>query len=235
VLAEEGRSTPTKKQNPYFSPELYKFLRQLNKNNERKWFAKNKHRYETVLLQPSLRFIKDAGRQLKAVSPQLVADPKPFRGSLFRIYRDIRFSKDKSPYKTNLAMEFWHRKSKGHSSPGLYLHIQPGENFLGAGVWHPDTVELSKIRMAIANRPDSWKSVLDSRLVIEGDSLKRPPTGFSQDHPFIQDIKRKDFISSVSFLDKQIVSLSFMQDFVEAGKKMNPLNKFLAHAIGLEW
>jgi uncharacterized protein (TIGR02453 family) len=210
-------------------------LRQLKKNNDRKWFANNKQRYETVVLQPSLRFIKDAGRQLKAVSPQLVADPKPFGGSLFRIYRDIRFSKDKSPYKTNLAMEFWHKKSKGHSSPGLYLHIQPGENFLGGGVWHPETVELNKIRMAIANRSDLWKAVLASKPDLHGDSLKRPPAGFSPDHPFIKDIKRKDFISSVSFSDKQIVSPSFMQDFVKAGKKMNPLNKFLANAIGLQW
>jgi uncharacterized protein (TIGR02453 family) len=210
-------------------------LKQLKKNNDRKWFAKNKKRYETVLLQPSLRFIKDAGRQLKAVSPQLVADPRPFGGSLFRTYRDIRFSKDKSPYKTNLAMEFWHKKSKGHSSPGLYLHIQPGENFLGAGIWHPDKAELNKIRTAIANRPDSWKAVLASKVELHGDSLKRPPAGFSQDHPFIEDIKRKDFISSISFSDKQIMSPSFMQDFVEAGKKTNPLNGFLANAIGLEW
>jgi uncharacterized protein (TIGR02453 family) len=226
---------PSKNKNPYFSTELYKFLKQLKKNNNRKWFAKNKQRYETVVQKPSLRFVKDAGKQMKAVSSQLVADPKPFGGSLFRIYRDTRFSKDKSPYKTNLAMEFWHKKSKGHSSPGLYLHIQPGENFLGAGVWHPDTPELNKIRTAIANRPDAWKAVLASIPDLHGDSLKRPPAGFSLDHPFIEDIKRKDFISSVSFSDKQIVSPSFVQDFLEAGKKMNPLNKFLANAIGLQW
>ncbi|HYY92854.1 MAG TPA: DUF2461 family protein, partial [Candidatus Dormibacteraeota bacterium] len=90
----------------YFSADLYRFLIELKENNNREWFAKNKERYETVYLQPSLRFIKDAGRRLRAVSPYLVADPKPFGGSLFRIYRDIRFSKDKSPYKTNLAIEF---------------------------------------------------------------------------------------------------------------------------------
>src|ERR1700756_3808590 len=179
-------------------------MRDLKKNNNREWFAKNKKRYETVLLQPSLRFIKDAGPELRKVSRQLIADPKPFGGSLFRIYRDIRFSKDKSLYKTNLAMEFWHKKGNGHSSPGLYLHIQPGQNFLGAGVWHPETSELTKIRKAIVYHPDSWKRVLDSGLKLEGDALKRPPTGFAADHQFIEDIKRKDFISSVSFMDKQI-------------------------------
>ena len=187
------------------------------------------------MLQPSLRFIKDAGPQLKKISPQLVADPKPFGGSLFRIYRDIRFSKDKSPYKTNLAMEFWHKKAGGHSSPGLYLHIQPGENFLGAGVWHPETSELTKIRKAIANDPNSWRTVLDSKLKLEGDTLKRPPPGFAPDHQFIEDIKRKDFISSVPFTDRQVTSPEFMTEFMEAGKKTNPLNKFLAQAMGLPW
>ena len=132
-------------------------------------------------------------------------------------------------------MEFWHRKSKGQSSPGLYLHIQPRENFLGAGVWHPDTPELNKIRKAIVNRPDSWKIVLASKLPLSGDSLKRPPLGFSGDHPFIEDIKRKDFITSVTFTDKRIIDQDFMQEFIEAGKNMNPLNRFLANAIRLQW
>lgn len=184
--------------------------------------------------QPSLRFIKDLGRQLKTISPQLVADPKPFGGSLFRIYRDIRFSRDKSPYKTNLAMEFWHKKSAGYG-PGLYLHIRPGENFLGAGVWHLDKPTLDKIRKGIVDNPDSWKTVLDAKLRIEGESLKRPPAGFPADHMFIRDIMRKDFIASITFTDKEIVGPRFMRDFVEAGKKMNPLNRFLAQTIGLRW
>lgn len=220
---------------PYFSANLYRFLRELKKNNNREWFARNKDRYEAVYVQPSLRFIENAGRQLKSISPYLVADPRPFGGSLFRIYRDIRFSKDKSPYKTNLAIEFWHKKGSGHSSPGLYMHIQPGENFLGAGVWHPDTSELNKIRRAIASRPDAWRTVLASKPHLSGESLKRPPAGFPEDHPLIEDLKRKDFITSVSFTDKQIVSPSFLTSFLEAGKKMNPLNKFLAEAIGLRW
>lgn len=182
-----------------------------------------------------MRFIKDAGRKLKSISPYLVANPKPFGGSLFRIYRDIRFSKDKSPYKTNLAIEFWHKKGSGHSSPGLYLHIQPGENFLGGGVWHPDTSELKKVREAIANRPDRWRKVLASKPHLEGESLKRAPTGFPDNHPFILDLKRKDFITSVSFTDNQIISPVFLSSFIEAAKQVNPINQFLAEAIGLGW
>src|SRR6266704_2742889 len=120
----------------YFSPEFFKFLKALARNNNREWFQKNKPRYERSVLTPSLRCIKDARNELRAVSPYLVADPRPFGGSLFRIYRDIRFSKDKSHYKTNVAMEFWHRRGGKKSYTGLYLHLAPGDSFAGAGMWH---------------------------------------------------------------------------------------------------
>src|SRR5881398_3856199 len=102
----------------HFSPEFFKFLKSLARNNNREWFQKNKPRYERFVLTPSLRFIKDVGKELRAVSPYLVADPRPFGGSLFRIYRDMRFSRDKSPYKTNVAMEFWHRRGGKKSTLG---------------------------------------------------------------------------------------------------------------------
>ncbi len=225
-----------KSQSSYFSPELFKFLRDLAGNNNRPWFAKNKERYERVVQQPCLRFIRDAGPALKSISPSLVADPRPNGGSLFRIYRDTRFSKDKSPYKTNVAMHFWHKKmSRGGQSPGLYLHIASGESFIGSGVWHPETPTLSKIRQAIVEKSDSWKTVLDAGLKLSGESLKRPPPGFDLNHRFIDDLKRKDFISAVRFTARQIVAPNFMKEFVTAGKSMNPLNKFLAEAMGLKW
>src|SRR5438093_10430233 len=89
----------------HFSPEFFKFLKSLSRNNNREWFQKNKPRYERFVLTPSLQFIKDAGKELRVVSPYLVADPRPFGGSLFRIYRVLRFSREKSPYKTNLSLE----------------------------------------------------------------------------------------------------------------------------------
>jgi uncharacterized protein (TIGR02453 family) len=157
------RNLSQKSASDYFSRELFRFLADLKRNNNRDWFAKNKGRYEKALLQPSIRFIRDARKALKTISPYMVADPKPFGGSLFRIYRDIRFSKDKSPYKTNVAMDFWHQKAgKSHSSPALYLHISPGISFVASGVWHPETPILNKIRKAILERPDSWKKVLEA-------------------------------------------------------------------------
>ena len=220
----------------YFTPDLFRFLGQLAKNNNREWFSKNKQRYEKTVRDPSLQFIKDMRKRLSEVSPYLVADPKPFGGSLFRIYRDIRFSKDKSPYKTNLAMDFWHKKGeKKVHAPGLYLHLAPGKSFVGGGIWHPDPPTLNKVRLAIVKRPDAWQSVLDSKLEIEGDSLKRPPKGFDPNHHFIADLKRKDFIAGKSFKDSQVTSSRFADDFLEVSKSLNPLNEFIANAIGLPW
>lgn len=221
---------------PYFTPDLYKFLRELAKNNNRAWFAKNKPRYEKTVVQPSVRFIKDLRKDLKAVSPYLVADPKPFGGSLFRIYRDTRFSKDKSPYKTNIGMEFWHKRGgKMAMRPGLYLHIAPGESFGGGGVWHPDPKTLSMVRRAIVARPDDWKKVKQSRFKIEGDSLKRPPKGYDKNHPFVKDLMLKDFTAGVRFRDSQVTSPRFKRDFVDAAKKIDPLNRFLAKALKVPW
>ncbi len=220
----------------YFSPELFRFLKELSRNNNRPWFSKNKPRYEKFLLEACLRFIKDAGPKLKTISPYLVADSKRTGGSLFRIYRDIRFSKDKSPYKTNAAMSFWHKKGgKEVHTTGLYLHIAPGQSFVASGVWHPDPLTLNRVRRAIVARPGAWRRVLDSGLKVEGESLKRPPLGFDKNHEFVGDLKRKDFIADVSFKDSQVVSARFLDDFIAAGKTLDPLNRFVAEALGFPW
>ena len=219
----------------YYSPEFFKFLRALAKNNNRKWFQKNKSRYEKFVQTPSLRFIKDVSKELKAVNPYLVADPKPFGGSLFRIYRDLRFSKDKSPYKTNVAMEFWHRKGRKKSYTGLYLHLAPGHSFAGAGIWHQDALTLTKVRRAIVSRPEAWRQVKQAGLRIEGESLKRPPTDFDPNHPYIADLKLKDLTAGVQFTNAQVTGPRFMTDFVQTGNRLNPLNEFLADALGMPW
>ena len=219
----------------YFSPEFFKFLKSLSRNNNREWFQKNKPRYERFVLTPSLRFIKDVGKELRAVSPYLVADPQPFGGSLFRIYRDMRFSRDKSPYKTNVAMEFWHRRGGKKSYTGLYLHLAPRQSFAGAGIWHPDPPTLNRVRKAIVSRPEAWRRVKESGLKVEGESLKRPPAGFDPDHPFVEDLKLKDITAGVRFSNAQVTGPRFMEDFIQASKKLDPLNRFLAAALSLPW
>ncbi len=218
----------------HFSPELFRFLRELKKNNSRRWFQANRQRYETALREPCLRFISDLGLPLRKVSRYLVADPRPSGGSLFRIYRDTRFSKDKSPYKTHAGMYFPVRGGKDVHTPGFYLHLEPGGCFAAAGLWHPDAATLAKVREAIVARPAGWKSAR-VHLSLEGNTLRRPPRGYDANHPFIEDLKRKDFISSVRLSDREVTSPRFLSGFVARCGKMSPLPKFLAAALDLPW
>jgi uncharacterized protein (TIGR02453 family) len=180
----------------YFTPRLFQFLEQLRRNNRRAWFLKHKPEFEELIRQPSLRFITDLRLRMREISPWLVADPKPNGGSLFRIYRDVRFSKDKSPYKTHIGMNFWHASaSETVHAPGLYLHLEPGQCFLAGGVWQPDPRSLARIRDAVAWKPAEWREAKRG-LELGGDALSRAPRGYPTDHPLIEDLKRKDFVAA---------------------------------------
>lgn len=219
----------------YFNPELFQFLKQLKRNNRREWFQANKQRYETAVQEPCLRFIMDAGFRLRDISPWIVADPRPSGGSLFRIYRDIRFSADKSPYKTHTGMYFPHGGAgKDVHTPGFYFHLEPGNCFVAAGSWHADTRSVAKIRDAIAWQQEAWKKARRG-LVLEGDSLSRPPRGYNPDHPFVEDLKRKDFVASVEFSQAQVCRPKFMADFDRACRKLAPLVEFLSKGLGLRF
>ena len=221
----------------YFTPELFGFFRELGKNNNKEWFTSNKERYEQVVQEPAVRFVRDAGARLKKLSPYLVGDAKPFGGSISRIYRDIRFSPDKSPYKNHIGIHFWHAKAVGpeHRSPGIFLNLQSGESGAHSGVWHPEAPGLTKIRKLITEEPAAWKKVLHSNVRLEGESMKRPPPGIDPNHPMIQDLRRKDFVGTRSFRDNEVTSPDFLDTFVGAAEAMDPLNAFLAKAIGLPW
>jgi uncharacterized protein (TIGR02453 family) len=218
----------------YFRPELFEFLRQLKRHNNREWFAKNKARYHEVVLEPALLFITSFAPHLGRLSPYFVADPRPTRGSLFRIYRDIRFSPDKIPFKTHVGIHFSHASGKDAHAPAFYLHLQPDNCFAAAGVWHPDNRALTKIRSAIVREPEQWAKV-SRKLELEGDSLTRPPRGFNPEHQFIEDIKRKDFVASVAFTDVQVCSPKFMRDFAAACRTMLPLVEFTTKALGVKF
>ena len=225
---------------PHFTPELPTFLRQLKRNNNRDWFAANKKRYEEVVRDPMLQFIKDVAPKLKKISPQFVADPKTVGGSLFRIYRDTRFSRDKSPYKTWAAMQFRHRKGKDVHAPGFYLHIEPDNVFTGVGIWHPDSDTLSKIREAIAEKPPAWKRAIGaktfkSKYELVGESLKRAPKGYDPEHPLIDDLKRKDFIAVANFNPKDLIRADFIDRFAQTAATATPFMKFLTGAVGVRW
>jgi uncharacterized protein (TIGR02453 family) len=219
----------------YFSPRLFHFLGQLRRNNRRPWFLKHRPEFEEFARQPSLLFITDLQLRLREISPWLVANPKPVGGSLFRIYRDVRFSKDKSPYKTHIGMHFPHASSsEAVHAPGLYLHLEPKGCFLAGGVWQPDPRSLARIRDAIAWKPDQWRSAKRG-LELGGDTLSRPPRGYPADHPLVEDLKRKDFVASVNLRQQQVCGVRFMNDFLRSAEKMVPLLRFLSEAEKLRF
>ena len=156
------------------------------------------------------------------------------RFSLFRIYRDTRFSPDKRPFKTHVGIRFSHDSGKDAHAPVFYLHLEPENCFAAAGVWHPDNHALTRIRTAIVDQPERWAK-LRLKLELEGDSLTRPPRGYDPEHPFIEDIKRKDFVASVAFRDRQVYGPAFMRDFSAACRAMVPLVEFTTKALGLKF
>jgi uncharacterized protein (TIGR02453 family) len=217
-----------------FQPDLFSFLRQLKRHNDREWFAKNKERYLHVVVEPAMRFISGFAPHLEKLSPHFVADARPTRGSLFRIYRDARFSADKLPYKTHIGIHFLHQSGKDAHAPVFYLHLMPEECFAAAGVWHPDNRALTRIRTAIVAQPEQWKKAT-RKLELEGESLTRPPKGFCSEHPLIEDLKRKEFVTSVAMTEEQICGSAFMQEFTAACRTMKPLVEFTTKALGLKF
>ena len=129
--------------------ELFTFLAELKDNNDREWFQANKARYEERVKAPLLAFIAGFDERLARLSAHYVADPRPVGGSLFRIYRDVRFSKDKSPYKTAAGIHFRHERGKDAHAPGYYLNLEPGECFAACGLWMPASAQAQQIRAAI--------------------------------------------------------------------------------------
>ena len=217
-----------------FDPTLFGFLADLEKHNDREWFAANKARYEADVLEPALAFVEDFGYRLPAISRHMRAVPSRTGGSLFRIYRDTRFSKDKTPYKTTVGIHFKHERAKDVHAPGFYLHLAPGEVFAGAGIWHPDMPTLTAIREAIVAHPDRWQEVT-AGIEVVGNALKRVPTGFDRDHPLAEDLKRKDFAAYAKLSEAEAIAPGFLDRYVHACEEASPLMRFLCRALELPY
>ena len=220
------------------TPALFDFLRDLKANNERPWFEANKARYRAEVRDPMLDFIAAFGEPLAAISPHFHADPRPNGGSLFRIYRDTRFSKNKTPYKTNVGAHFRHTAGRDAHAPGFYLHLEPGACFAGCGVWHPDGPTLAGIRDAIVDRPDEWQRITTAgaflgTFELTGESLKRPPRGYDPDHPLIDDLKRKSFVAVTRFPEAEACQADFLDRFAGIARTGTGFMAFLARAVGV--
>jgi uncharacterized protein (TIGR02453 family) len=227
-----------KKTESHFDAKLFRFLGELALNNHREWFEANKERYQREVRDPFLRFIADFAPRLEKINEHWVADPRPSGGSFFRIYRDVRFAKDKTPYTTHAAAQFRHARGKDVHAPGFYLHLEPNNSFVGVGMWHPEADALKKIRAAIMEKPKKWKSLVDSKTFtaewsLSGEKLTRAPKGIDPEHPMLEHLKRTDFIAVAELKQKIICSPGFIDHFAKLCRSAAPFNGFLAQAIGL--
>lgn len=221
-----------------FRPTLFKFLRDLARHNDREWFQEHKARYIEEVRDPSLAFVASMALPLEKVSPHLDADPRPVGGSLFRIHRDTRFSHDKSPYKTHVGLHFRHEQGKTAHAPGIYLHLQPRGSFLGVGIWHPGTPEARRLREAIVAAPERWRKAAHAgafakRFTLGGEQLARPPRGFDPDHPFVDDLRRKDFMATIQLSDEAVLASDFPSEFLRGCRLAAPFVGFLCEGLDL--
>lgn len=224
----------------YFTPALFKFLRELEANNNKEWWEDNKTRYVDVVREPALEFISDFGRHLESLSPHFKADARTVGGSLMRPFRDVRFSKDKTPYKTNVGIQFRHEAGKDVHAPGYYLHLEPSENFAGVGLWSPETKVAHAIRRKINDEPGQWKRAAHSKSFLDSwslghpeDALKRVPKEYDADHRFADDIRRKSFTAGQRLSQKMVTSPDFMPGYLKELRKAAHFSKFLCDAVEL--
>jgi len=226
--------------NPYFTTEGMSFLGGIDKNNNRDWFHEHKSDYESLIRTPALNFIDDMENDLAQLSPHFLALAKKVGGSLMRVHRDVRFSRDKSPYKTNIGIQFRHEMGKDVHAPGFYLHIEPGDCFIGVGIWRPDSTALGKIRDAIIERDKYWLAAINDKkfkknFELSGESLKTAPRGYNKAHPLIEDLRRKDFIAISHVDDKTVLAKNFKQFVVKRFAEAEPYIEFLCKALMLRY
>lgn len=221
-----------------FPTDFFRFFEQLRKNNNRDWFNDNKDRFQQSVLEPMSAFISAMQPRLATISKHYIADPKPHGGSMFRIYRDTRFSKDKTPYKTHAACQFRHEAGKDAHAPGFYVHIEEDKVFYGGGIWLPPAPKLNAIRDFIADNARSWARIRNSKKVqdaggIKGDSLQRPPRGFDDQHVHIEDLKRKSLYVMSEASPQSAASPGFVDEVAQGFKRAAPLNRFVCDALEL--
>ena len=211
--------------------DFFAFFRELKAHNERAWFEDNKQRYRDSVQAPMSDFITAMEPELRKLSKHFVCDPRPNGGSMFRIYRDVRFSKDKRPYKENAGCYFRHTAGKGVAAPGFYMHFAPDSVFFGGGCYMPEPATVAKIRDAIVAKPAAWKKVGEVR----GEGLSRPPRGYDPGHPLIEDIKRKSFYAMHDSSVKVARSPKLIGEVIATFKEIAPLMRFLCGALDVEF
>lgn len=213
-----------------FSPRALSFLRALKRNNDREWFRERKDHYERLLRSPMTGLVERLADDMRQFAPHLVADPKT---AIYRIYRDTRFSDDKTPLKTNIAASFPTRGLPKHQGAGLYLEVAPGWVWIGGGMYAPDTSQLLAVREHIAANHRRLRAIVESPAFtktvgeLHGDQLQRTPRGFAADHPAAVYLRYRQFLAGREFPAAFATSRRFYAGVLDVFKQVAPLTTFL--------
>ena len=219
---------------PAFTQAGLAFLKSLKRNNKREWFLKNRGIYEESVRLPMIRLIEALAVEFEQFAPEIVALPKR---SLFRIYRDTRFSKDKSPYKTHVAASFPTRGLDRHQGAGFYFHIAPTEVWIGGGIYRPMPDELRAVRDHIAGDYERLDKIVNARTfrrlfgTLSGEQSSRIPRGYAADHPAEHYLRFKDLLAARELAPEASTKPDFYKTLVETFKAMHPLIAFLNEPI----
>ncbi len=216
-------------------PSSLKFLKDLKKNNNKPWFDKNRKQYDAAK-EDFVLLVAQVIKGIGSFDPSIAG--LEAKNCLFRINRDVRFSKNKDPYKNNMAAYFNKDGKKGLGA-GYYMHIEPGKSFIAGGIWMPEPPVLAGIRQEIDYGFDEWKKMVESKAFkkmfpkgLEGESLTRPPKNYDETNPAIEYIKRKSFIVTSTFTDTEIQSKGFTRELTKRFQAMKPLVDFINLAAG---
>ena len=208
----------------------FKFLKDLEKNNQRDWFQANKHRYEAA--------IQNVRDFLATIEQGLNRKDKIEEANVFRIYRDIRFSKNKDPYKNHFGLFF--KRAKPALRGGYYLHLEPGRNFVGGGFWEPNPADLKRIRDEFAFDDKPIRKIVSSKSFVKhfgnlhGDELKTAPAGYERDHPAIDLIRKKQFLVTRSFTDREVQDKNFSKEVILTYEAMRPFFDYMSEVLNTD-
>lgn len=225
----------------YFTDAGFRFLRALARHNERAWFHAHKHEYEAHVRAPFQRLLTDLQPALAQLSAHYRADPKPLGGSLFRIQRDTRFATDKSPYKTWQGARLFHTRGREIEAPSFYIHFEPSQCFVGAGLWHPQPNTLRRVRQFIVDNPASWRAAAHApafrrRYALDdNEKLVRAPRGYPADFEFLDDLKRRNYVAWRELPDATVLGPRLRQTLEADLAALAPFMDYLCAALDLEF
>lgn len=221
------------------------FLRGLRKNNRKEWFEEHRGDYDTYLRHPMLQLVEEVDVRLAEITPEIIGSPKK---SMFRIHRDVRFAKDKSPYKTHAACWFFHRDSgsgvgsdAAHGGAGFYFHTAPEGSFCGGGIWMPPRPALQRIRQSLVDDGQGWEEIVLARgfkrrfgeLDPEG-MLTRMPRGYDEQHPAARWLRHQSFTAGAALSSAEVQSAKLPDTLAKHFAAMAPMIRWLNDALGLK-